>query len=118
LWTKKGIKLTSVATREDWIWSAKPRPKQNYMALGCNDGTIAFYQLIFNNVLGLYQEVYGYRDFMTEVVIQNLVTEQKLRIRCKDYVKKIAIYKDRLAVQLPSMVSIYEKTSDSESAGK
>jgi intraflagellar transport protein 122 len=28
--------------------------------------------------------------------------------RCRDYVKKIAIYKDRLAVQLSSKIVIYE----------
>ena len=25
----------------------------------------------------------------------------KVRIKCRDYVKKIAVYKDRLAVQVP-----------------
>lgn len=37
---------------------------------------------------------------MTDVVVQNLVTNQKVRIKCRDLVKKIAIYKDRLAVSL------------------
>jgi hypothetical protein len=45
---------------------------------------------------------------MTDVIIQNLTTEQKIRIKCRDYVKKIAIYRERLAVQLPSMILIYE----------
>lgn len=31
-----------------------------------------------------------------------------MRIKCKDYVKKIAVYKDKLAVQLPNKVVIYE----------
>lgn len=35
---------------------------------------------------------------MTDVVVQNLVTNKKVRIKCRDLVKKIAIYKDRLAV--------------------
>ena len=43
---------------------------------------------------------YAYRDFMTDVVVQHMVTEQKVRIS-KDYVRKIAIYKDRLAVNSP-----------------
>lgn len=37
---------------------------------------------------------------MTDVVVQNLVTNQKVRIKCRDLVKKTAIYKDRLAVSL------------------
>ncbi len=35
----------------------------------------------------------------------------QVRIKCKDYVKKIAVYKDKLAVQLPSKVVIYELAS-------
>lgn len=30
------------------------------------------------------------------------------RHACRDYVKKIAVYKDKLAVQLPSKIVIYE----------
>lgn len=35
---------------------------------------------------------------MTDVIIQHLVTEQRVRIKCRDVIQKIAIYKDRLAV--------------------
>jgi len=38
---------------------------------------------------------------------QHLTVEnKKVRIKCKDHVKKIAVYKDRLAVQLPDKVSL------------
>jgi len=110
--TKEGTRLTTVAERDSWVWSVKPRPKQNYVAVGCEDGTISMYQLIFSTVHGLYQERYAYRDFMTDVIIQHLITEQKVRIKCRDYVKKIAVYKDRLAVQLPDRVIIYELAHD------
>jgi intraflagellar transport protein 122 len=53
---------------------------------------------------------------MTDVIIQHLTTEQKVRIKCRDYVKKIAIYKDRLAVQLPSQVVIYELVYNDDSS--
>jgi intraflagellar transport protein 122 len=35
------------------------------------------------------------------------VTETRVKIRCRDYIKKIAIYKDRLAVQLNEKIIIY-----------
>jgi len=108
LWTREGVRLNVIAEMEDWVWAARQRPKQNFVAVGTNDGQIALYQLIFSTVHGLYQDQYAYRENMTDVIIQQLVTEKKLRIRCKDYVKKIAIYKDRLAVQLPDRVMIYE----------
>ena len=35
---------------------------------------------------------------MTEVVVTHLITNDTMRLKCKDLIKKIAIYKDRLAV--------------------
>jgi len=112
--TKEGQKLTTICERESWIWSVQPRPKQNYVAVGCEDGSIAMYQLVFSTVHGLYQDRYAYRDYMTDVIIQHLITEQKVRIKCRDYVKKIAVYKDRLAVQLPDRVIVYELLHDDQ----
>eukprot|EP00727_Mastigamoeba_balamuthi_P011662 m51a1_g7118 putative intraflagellar transport protein 122 homolog isoform x2 (1281) ;mRNA; r:111972-117314 len=116
LWTKEGVFLTTIAERDDWVWACKPRPKQNYVAVGDNNGVVSMYQLVFSTVHGLYLDRYAYRDFMTDVIIQHLSTEKKFRIRCKDYVKKIAIYKDRLAVQLPSQILIYELAYDEETS--
>eukprot|EP00899_Mesostigma_viride_P007013 jgi/Mesvir1/16312/Mv12764-RA.1 len=112
--TKEGTTLTTMAERDDWVWCIRPRPKQNYIAVGCNDGTISMYQLIFSTVHGLYQDRYAYRDYMTDVIIQHLITEKKVRIRCKDYVKKIAVFKDRLAVQLIDRVMIYKLSAEDQ----
>jgi intraflagellar transport protein 122 len=55
LMTKEGVKLSEIATQTDWVWSAKARPKQNYVAVACNDGTVGMHQLAFSTVHGLYQ---------------------------------------------------------------
>ena len=46
-------------------------------AVGCQDGTIAYYHLIFGVVHGLYKDRYAYRDNMTDVIIQHLITDHK-----------------------------------------
>lgn len=99
LYTREGIKLGMIGEPQNsWVWCCEADPSGSYVALGCEDGTIAFYQLVFNMVHGLYRERYAYRENMTDVIIQHLITEQKVRIKCRDLIKKIAIYTDRLAV--------------------
>ncbi|KAJ1630940.1 hypothetical protein T492DRAFT_870790, partial [Pavlovales sp. CCMP2436] len=116
LWTKDGVKLTQICARDSWVWTCKPRPKANFVAVGSQDGTIAMYQLQFHTVHGLYQERYAYRDNMTDVIVQHLLTDERVRIKCRDYVQKISVYKDRLAVQLPERILIYELAQDDESS--
>jgi len=108
VYTSGGIFLKDVAQKEEWLWSIKARPKSRYFAVGANNGGISMHQNIFNTVHGLYQDRYAHRDNMTDVILQHLVSEQKVRIKCKDYVKKIAVFKDRLAVQLPDRILVYE----------
>uniref|UniRef100_A0A8W4FP55 Intraflagellar transport protein 122 homolog n=1 Tax=Sus scrofa TaxID=9823 RepID=A0A8W4FP55_PIG len=115
LFTKDGVQLGTVGEHNSWVWTCKAKPDSNYVVVGCQDGTISFYQLIFSTVHGLYKDRYAYRDNMTDVIVQHLITEQKVRIKCKELVKKIAIYKNRLAVQLPEKIVIYELYSDDSS---
>lgn len=81
-------------------------------------------------VHSLYKERYAYRDDMTDVVVHNLMTNDKVRIKCRDYVKKVAVYDQLLAVrwsrsklvvsnsisiqqiQLPERVLLYRLKSD------
>lgn len=113
LYTKDGIKLGMIGDQQtSWVWSGAPHPSGNYVAIGCEDGTLAYYQLVFNTVHGLFKERYAFRENMTDIIIQHLITEQKVRIKCRDLIKKIAIYKHRLAVQLPERIIIYELFSN------
>ncbi|KAI9105021.1 WD40-repeat-containing domain protein [Phlyctochytrium arcticum] len=115
LWTGEGVRLGQICERDNWVWCCKVRGKQNYMAIGSQDGTVAVHQILFNTVHGLYHDRYAFRENMTDVVIQHLSTNQRARIKCRDYVKKIAVHKDKLAVQLPEKVIIYELFHDDTS---
>ncbi|XP_028979707.2 intraflagellar transport protein 122 homolog isoform X3 [Esox lucius] len=115
LYTKDGVRLGTIGEQSSWVWTCRVKPESNYVVLGCQDGTIAFFQLIFSTVHGLYKDRYAYRDSMTDVIVQHLITEQKVRIKCRELVKKIAIYRNRLAIQLPEKILIYELFSDDSS---
>ncbi|KAJ8046678.1 hypothetical protein HOLleu_05441 [Holothuria leucospilota] len=112
LYTREGVPLGVIAEQKSWVWSCAVRPDQNFVAVGCQDGTIAYYQLIFSTVHGLYKDRYAFRENMTDVIVQHLLTDQKVRLKCRDLVKKIAIYKNRLAVQLSDRIIIYELYSE------
>jgi intraflagellar transport protein 122 len=112
LWTFEGFKIGTVCEREGWIWCCKVKPNQSLVAVGCQDGTISVHQIVFNTVHGLYNDRYVFRENMTDIVIQHLVSDQRARIKCRDHVKKIAVYKDRLAVQLAERLIIYELFHD------
>jgi intraflagellar transport protein 122 len=107
LWNRDGIPLGQITEMKDWIWSCSVNPKNNNIFAGGNDGHIQLTKLQINQVHGLYQERYAYRELMTDVIIQHLVSETRVKIRCRDFIKKIAIYKDRLAVQLNEKIIIY-----------
>uniref|UniRef100_A0A2K6RMG9 Intraflagellar transport protein 122 homolog n=1 Tax=Rhinopithecus roxellana TaxID=61622 RepID=A0A2K6RMG9_RHIRO len=117
LFTKDGVRLGTVGEQNSWVWTCQVKPDSNYVRhiTGVCDGTISFYQLIFSTVHGLYKDRYAYRNSMTDVIVQHLITEQKVRIKCKELVKKIAIYRNRLAIQLPEKIFIYELYSEDSS---
>ncbi|XP_054464764.1 intraflagellar transport protein 122 homolog [Anoplopoma fimbria] len=115
LYTKDGVRLGTIGEQNAWVWTCRVKPDSNFVVLGCQDGTIACYQLLFSTVHGLYKDRYAYRDSMTDVIVQHLITEQKVRIKCRELVKKIAIYRNRLAIQLPEKILIYELYSDDSS---
>jgi intraflagellar transport protein 122 len=81
--TKEGILLNPVSTRTNWAWAVAARARNNFLACGGEDGSITVQQIAFSTVHGLYHERYAYRDMITDVIIQHLLTEQKVRIKCR-----------------------------------
>lgn len=78
----------------------------NFKVSGSQDGTISCTNLLFSTVHGLYRDRYAYRQNLTELVVQLLSADDvedtssgsKIFLRCNDIIKKISIYKDKLAV--------------------
>jgi intraflagellar transport protein 122 len=114
IWTKELVCLGTICKQTDWIWSVRVRPKANCIGLSTNDGKVAIYQIGFSIVHGLHEERYAYRELMTNVIIQHLVTEQKVKIKCRDLVKKISVYKERLAVQVSDRIIVYAAHPEDE----
>ncbi|CAD6191210.1 unnamed protein product [Caenorhabditis auriculariae] len=115
MYTRFGLPLGIVAQMDTWVWSVKSKPNSTSVVIGCVDGTLACYNLMFSTVHGLHQERYAYRENMTEVIVQNLVHHTSTRIQCNDHVKKVALYGTKLAIQLSDRLNIYrQSSSDSE----
>ncbi|XP_055909537.1 intraflagellar transport protein 122 homolog [Eupeodes corollae] len=112
IFTKEGIRLGTLGDAFDsWIWSVALHPSGFAYAVGCQDGTLACYSIASSTVHALYRDRYAFRENMCDVIIQHLISNSKVRIKCRDLVQKIAIYRNRLAVQLPERIVLYELSS-------
>jgi intraflagellar transport protein 122 len=73
------------------------------------------YGISFSIVHAIHVENYACRQGLMDVTIQNLSSNKKIKVKCKRYIKKIAIYKDNLAVLCNDRVCIYKFTDEETS---
>ncbi|ESL10984.1 hypothetical protein TRSC58_01275 [Trypanosoma rangeli SC58] len=114
LYTKDGNMLVDVVNADDWVWSACQRPGSPQICYGTNDGKLSVIEITVPTVHSIYHDQYVYRDNMTDIVVHQLTLEKKIRIPCHDYVRKLAMYRDRLAVQLQERIVVFELYYDDE----
>ena len=112
LYSKEGIRLTELAVKDSWVWAAACQPGSDKVILGTDSGGIDMVQMTFDPVHALYKEKYAYRENLTDIVIHHLVGDRKVRIKCKDLIQRISLYKNKLAVQLSDKVCVYESNPD------
>lgn len=117
LYTKEGVFISSICQMESWVKCVSPNSLGTHVAVGSENGDIAVYELIVSTVHSLYKEHYACRISMTEVIIQHLISDVKVRIKCRDLVKNLAIYKNRVAIQLTDKIVIYELVPDKTTEG-
>ncbi|XP_077972109.1 intraflagellar transport protein 122 homolog [Styela clava] len=124
LYSRDGQFLGLVAdTGDKWMWASAWKPDSTTVVSGSQNGSINCHNLLFSTVHGLYRDRYAYRENLTDLVVQLLSavdvedtsSGSKIHLRCHDLIKKISIYKDKLAVQLPDRIIIYELTEDESS---
>eukprot|EP00598_Pedospumella_elongata_P006620 CAMPEP_0184976768 /NCGR_PEP_ID=MMETSP1098-20130426/7662_1 /TAXON_ID=89044 /ORGANISM="Spumella elongata, Strain CCAP 955/1" /LENGTH=1432 /DNA_ID=CAMNT_0027499697 /DNA_START=50 /DNA_END=4348 /DNA_ORIENTATION=+ len=112
LYSREGAKLSEVCLRDAWIWCCACHGESDLLALGTHGGTIELLKMNFDAVHALYKDRYAYRENLTEVIVHHLVTDKKVRIKCKDLIRNLSLYKNKLAVQLSDRVCIYESSPD------
>lgn len=112
LYTKEGVFVGHISEQESWVWCCSTKEDSTHVAVGSQDGIAAYYEVGFSTVHGLYRERYAYRENMTDVVVQHLITDDKVVIKCRELVKKLGIYKNRLAIQMPERINIYEVSDE------
>jgi len=127
LMTRDGIRLNTVAEAKDWVWRAVPRPKTELRRGGLQrrDHQHAQHRVLHGaravpgrlRLQGCTRQAPAFAgsaacrsprpptspraENMTDVGRPSTSSqEQRARIECREYIKKIAVYRDRLAVQV------------------
>ncbi|KAK2950407.1 putative Intraflagellar transport protein 122 like protein [Blattamonas nauphoetae] len=115
LFSREGIPLQSLGTSDQWVFSAACRGNSEYIACPTKEGKLGLYMCSTGTVHGLHKNMYARRETITSVFIQNLTnTTQTTRVNYGDYVKMIALYKTRLAVQLSKQIVISDLKLNNE----
>ncbi len=112
IYSRDGVKLSDLHTSDSWVWSNACHAGLEKVFSGSDSGEICAMQMSFDAIHALNRERYAYRDNLTEIIVQHLVSDRKVRIKCKDLVNRLALYKNKLAVQLTDRVCIYESNSE------
>jgi intraflagellar transport protein 122 len=112
LYGREGAKLSEVCLRDSWVWSCACHGESDLLAIGTHSGSIELLKMNFVAVHALYRDRYAYRENLTEVIVHHLGTDKKVRIKCKDLIRNLSLYKNKLAVQLSDRVCIYESSAE------
>lgn len=111
--SREGTKLADVSKMTDsWVWTADANAEEELLAYGTNHGLIGFAKMKFDAVHSLYNDRYAYRENLTEVIVHHLGTDKKVRIKCKDMIHNISLFRNKLAVQLLDRICVYESNVD------
>ncbi|RHW68819.1 intraflagellar transport protein 122 [Trypanosoma brucei equiperdum] len=114
LFTKDGNLLVKVADADDCIWSVQASPKHQQLCCGTNSGVLKVVDINIPVVHSIFNDQFVFRDKMSDAVVHQLTLDKRLRIPCNGYIIKLAVYRDRVAVQLCDKFIVFELFYDDE----
>ncbi len=107
------MRLIELVSRDTaWMWCVASHGDADLLVTGSVAGSIDCVKLDFEVVNSLYRDRYAYRENLTDVIVHHLVTDKKVRIKCKDLIRNLALYGNKLAVQLSDRICVYECSAD------
>ncbi|KAF7490105.1 Intraflagellar transport protein -like protein [Sarcoptes scabiei] len=107
LYTNDGISLAPITTQNSWIMSCNSN-RSRRIAFTCQNGLVSIIKIDLKKIFAIDRNHFAFRESMINVIVEDLFTKTKTLIECNDFVQKIAIYKDLLAIQLPNKIHLYE----------
>ncbi len=112
-YNKEATHITSISENiNDWVLAIRPNNKYNSFICCTNDGKVLNYQINFQIVHAIFSDKYIYRQNLMDIIIHNLSTNNKTKIKCKKFIKKLAVYKNLIAAMISDRVLIYEQNQE------
>ena len=117
--SKEGIFVVTITQGlNSWVTSVKNFDKYNSVISTSNDGSIVCHQVTFNIVHGIYNDKYVYRKNLREIIIHNLLSNEKTSIETKRYIRKMAVFKDLVAYLSIDKVFVHQISDDDNTKPK
>lgn len=113
LYSREVKKLADLdESAKSWTWSCASHSLSEKVLVGCDNGDIDFRSLLVDPVNAIYRDRYAFRDNLTDILVHHLVSDKKVRIKCKEMVYRLSLFKNKLAVQFADKIWVYESNPD------
>lgn len=112
LYSREVKKLADLNEAKSWTWGCASHSLTEKVLIGGDNGDIDFRSLVVEPVHAMYKDRYAFRDNLTDILVHHLVSDKKVRIKCKEMVYRLSLFKNKLAVQFADKIWIYESNPE------
>ena len=119
LFTKEGIFIREIKQNfNSWVTNVVNFDKYAIIISSSNDGSLISHQIHFNIIHGIYNDKYVYRRNLREIYIHNLITNEIQTIGTKNYIHKLAVFKDLVAYESNNKIFVHQISDDDNTKPK